>query len=135
MFVEQGGILPRTTGGRAALHHPDVTDIDLLAVLHALSDETRMALVRRLAMEDERACGTFAVDVGPSTLSHHFKVLREAGVIRQRHEGTRRLTSLRVEDLHRRFPGLLDAVLDAADRAGLQPAATADPAPSNAQRR
>jgi DNA-binding transcriptional ArsR family regulator len=127
--------VPRSTGGRTALPHPEVADIDLLAVLHALSDVTRMALVRRLAIEDERTCGTFAVDVSPSTLSHHFKVLREAGVIRQRNEGTRRFTSLRADDLDRRFPGLLDVVLDAAARTGLEPAATTDPAAPSAQRR
>ena len=46
-----------------------------------------------------------------STLTHHFRVLREAGVIEQRADGTARLNSLRREDLEQRFPGLLDAVL------------------------
>lgn len=114
--------MPRGAGGRAALQHPEAAEIDLLAVLHALSDQTRLALVQQLAREDERSCGTFAVDVSPSTLSHHFKVLREAGLIRQRHDGTRRLTSLRDEDLNRRFPGLLDAVLTAAAGTGHGPA-------------
>ena len=49
-----------------------------------------------------------------STCTHHFRVLREAGVIRQRVEGTTRLNSLRREDLDSRFPGLLDSVLQAA---------------------
>jgi DNA-binding transcriptional ArsR family regulator len=58
-----------------------------------------------------RACGTFDVDVTKSTCTHHFRVLREAGVIEQRALGTARLNSLRREDLDARFPGLLDAVL------------------------
>jgi len=88
-----------------------VGEIDLLDVLHALSDPTRMRIVRTLRIEAERACGTFPVDVSPSTLTHHFRVLREAGVIRQREDGTRRWTALRAGDLDARFPGLLDAVL------------------------
>lgn len=98
---------------RVGLSHPDTADIDVLDVLHALSDPTRMAIVRTLWSSPERACGTFAVDVAPSTLSHHFKVLREAGVIRQREDGNRRWTSLRNEELAERFPGLLDSVIRA----------------------
>ena len=58
-----------------------------------------------------RRCGSFDLDITKSTLTHHFRVLREAGVIEQRIEGTAKLNSLRREDLDRRFPGLLDAVL------------------------
>jgi DNA-binding transcriptional ArsR family regulator len=98
---------------RPRLEHPEVADIDVLRVLHALSDPTRLAIVRTLAAEPERACGTFDVDVAPSTLSHHFRVLREAGVIRQREDGARRWTTLRRADIDARCPGLLDAVLAA----------------------
>jgi DNA-binding transcriptional ArsR family regulator len=52
--------------------------------------------------------------VTKSTCTHHFKVLREAGVIRQRHAGTARLNALRTEDLEARFPGLLATILEAA---------------------
>jgi DNA-binding transcriptional ArsR family regulator len=69
-----------------------------------------------LRTEPERACGTFPVDVAPSTLSHHFKVLRESGVITQREEANRRFSALRTVDLDRRFPGLLDTVLAALAR-------------------
>ena len=55
--------------------------------------------------------------VTKSTCTHHFKVLREAGVIRQRRSGTARLNTLRSEDLEARFPGLLDAILAAAPAA------------------
>jgi DNA-binding transcriptional ArsR family regulator len=56
------------------------------------------------------------VDVAPSTLTHHFRVLREAGVIRQREDGNRRWTTLRLDDLDARFPGLLEAIVTAYDR-------------------
>ncbi|AUY52813.1 helix-turn-helix domain-containing protein [Streptomyces sp. CB01881] len=108
--------MPRSTRRKAPLAHPATGEIDLFDVLHALSDATRMTIVSILRAEPERACGTFPVDVAPSTLSHHFKVLREAGVVRQREEANRRLTALRATDLEERFPGLLDAVLAAYAR-------------------
>jgi DNA-binding transcriptional ArsR family regulator len=102
----------RLSRARAELPHPEVGEIDLLEVLHALSDPTRMKIAATLRETAEQLCGTFAVDVAPSTLSHHFRVLREAGVIRQREDGNRRWTSLRREDLQARFPGLLDQIVD-----------------------
>jgi DNA-binding transcriptional ArsR family regulator len=108
--------LPRSQRGRVPLAHPDTADIDLLDVLHALSDPTRMTIVQTLRADPERACGTFPVDVAPSTLTHHFRVLRESGVIHQREEGTRRWTTLRFEDLERRFPGLIDRILTSYDQ-------------------
>jgi DNA-binding transcriptional ArsR family regulator len=100
--------------------HPGRAEIELGAVLHALSDPVRLRIVAALATGDgEYSCGSFDVPVTKSTCTHHFKVLREAGVIRQRQEGTARLNTLRREDLEARFPGLLDTVLQAAsaDRA------------------
>ncbi|MFJ3218159.1 ArsR/SmtB family transcription factor [Kitasatospora sp. NPDC086801] len=105
--------MPRSTRRRPALAHPATEEIDLLDVLHALSDPTRMTIVRILRAEPERACGTFPVDVAPSTLSHHFKVLRESGLIRQREEANRKFSALRTVDLEQRFPGLLDTILAA----------------------
>jgi DNA-binding transcriptional ArsR family regulator len=108
--------MPRSRHGRPALTHPETTDLDLLDVLHALADPTRMTIVQTLRADPERACGTFPVDVAPSTLTHHFRVLREAGVIRQREDGNRRWTTLRADDLQARFPGLLDTIAAAYDR-------------------
>ncbi|MFJ1756782.1 ArsR/SmtB family transcription factor [Kitasatospora sp. NPDC088134] len=105
--------MSRTSRRREGPAYPDVAEIDLLDVLHALSDPTRMTIVDTLDGTPERACGTFPVDVAPSTLSHHFKVLRESGLIRQREDGNRRLTTLRAADLEERFPGLLATVLAA----------------------
>jgi DNA-binding transcriptional ArsR family regulator len=96
------------------LAHPSREEVELGAVLHALSDPMRLAIVAGLALGAERTCGSFDLPVVKSTCTHHFKVLREAGLIRQRLEGTTRLNSLRRDDLEHRFPGLLDAVLRAA---------------------
>lgn len=95
-----------------SLYHPAIEDLDLPTVLHALSDPQRLQIVRELSVDPEpRACGGFDVNVSKSTCTHHFRVLREAGVISQQQLGTSRLNSLRREDLDARFPGLLDAVL------------------------
>ena len=96
------------------LCHPAPEEIDLAAVLHALSDPMRLRIVAALAVEDKRTCGSFSLPVTKSTCTHHFRVLREAGVIRQHIEGTTRLNQLRRQDLDTRFPGLLDSVLQAA---------------------
>ena len=97
------------------ISHPERSEIHLEGVLHALSDPVRLRIARELAEADsERPCGSFEFPVTKSTMTHHFKVLREAGVIRQRQEATLRLTSLRRADLDARFPGLLDRILEAA---------------------
>jgi DNA-binding transcriptional ArsR family regulator len=96
------------------LHHPTRSELDLPTVLHALSDPQRLRIVRQLAdREGPCACGSFGLDVTKSTLTHHFRVLREAGVISQEVARTSKLNSLRREDLDTRFPGLLAAVLAA----------------------
>ncbi|HLI61122.1 MAG TPA: helix-turn-helix domain-containing protein [Solirubrobacteraceae bacterium] len=95
--------------------HPDRDELELGAVLHALSDPVRLKIVAELAQgEMEHTCGSFALPVTKSTCTHHFKVLREAGVIKQRQQGTTRLNTLRRSDLDARFPGLLDTILHAA---------------------
>jgi DNA-binding transcriptional ArsR family regulator len=97
------------------LYHPPSEDLELGAVLHALSDPQRLSIVRTLAEDPEpRRCGTFGLEISKSTLTHHFRVLREAGIIEQRSDGTAKFNSLRREDLEQRFPGLLDAVLSSA---------------------
>jgi DNA-binding transcriptional ArsR family regulator len=95
-----------------SLPHPEAHEIELSAVLHALSDPMRLQIVAELAEEHgERTCNSFDLPIVKSTCTHHFKVLREAGVIRQRVSGTKRVNSLRRGDLEARFPGLLAAVL------------------------
>jgi DNA-binding transcriptional ArsR family regulator len=100
------------TSRPAEIPHPQRDEIELGAVLHALSDPVRLKIVAALAGADrERSCGSFDVPVTKSTCTHHFKVLREAGVIQQRQEGTARLNTLRTDDLEARFPGLLATIL------------------------
>jgi DNA-binding transcriptional ArsR family regulator len=92
-------------------YHPSRDDITLPEVLYALSDPIRLGIIRKLATTPEESCGTFYKDLAKSTVSHHFKVLREAGITRTRPEGTYSFISLRRQDLDARFPGLLDAIL------------------------
>ena len=97
------------------LPHPGREEIRLEAVLHALSDQMRLRIVRQLAADgDELSCSHFDLPVTKSTTTHHFRVLREAGVVRQVYRGTAKMNGLRKDDLDDLFPGLLDAVLDAA---------------------
>jgi DNA-binding transcriptional ArsR family regulator len=103
--------------GSRDLPHPVREDIRLEAVLHALSDPMRLQIVRELAAErTELTCSQFVLPVTKSTSTHHFRVLREAGVIRQCYRGTAKMNGLRRDDLDDLFPGLLDALLAAAAR-------------------
>src|SRR5437764_6249775 len=95
--------------------HPTRDQLELSAVLHALSDPVRLMIVAELARgEREYTCGSFELPVTKSTCTHHFKVLREAGLIQQRQQGTTRLNTLRRQDLEARFPGVLETILKAA---------------------
>src|SRR6478752_1062436 len=95
---------------------PDLHDITLSGVMSALADPVRVTILREIAARGESACGTFELGVTKATRSHHFKVLREAGLTRTRAVGTHRFVSLRAEEVEERFPGLLGAVLSAAER-------------------
>ena len=107
------------------LRHPGAEEITLTGVLAALSDPVRLKIVSALsAAGGERAWADFDVDVCASTLSHHMKVLRLAGLIDHRKDGTRCYVSLR-PDLERLFPGLLAGVL----RFATPPTKTAAPDP------
>jgi DNA-binding transcriptional ArsR family regulator len=101
---------------------PAASAITLPGVMAALSDPARVEIVRGLSALGEAPCGVFELGVSKATRSHHLRVLREAGVTRTRAEGTRRIMSLRREDLDARFPGLLDAVIAAAERDAAVPA-------------
>jgi DNA-binding transcriptional ArsR family regulator len=92
-------------------NEPKKADLRLTAVLYALSDETRIQIVRSLAQTDEIPCGYFDINMPKSSLSHHFRVLRAAGVITTRKEGTALLNRLRRADLEERFPGVLNSIL------------------------
>jgi DNA-binding transcriptional ArsR family regulator len=86
--------------------------LEVTAVLRALADPVRLDLVRQLSRSDTAiACGRFDTSVAKNTLSHHFKILREAGIIATHREGGQSLNVLRTADLEAAFPGLLTAIL------------------------
>jgi DNA-binding transcriptional ArsR family regulator len=95
------------------LHHPPADQIRLEDVLAALGHPVRMQILRALAEAGECTCNAVPLDISKSTATHHWRVLREAGVIHQRPSGRTMLTVLRRDDLEARFPGLLDVVLGA----------------------
>ncbi|MFR9725875.1 ArsR/SmtB family transcription factor [Streptomyces sp. MS19] len=106
---------PRTAPRR--VDNPGPEQWSLQGVLDALADPVRRALVVQLAdAGDDMACGTFDVRVSASTLTHHFTVLREAGLVRQYYVGTAKMNALRGNEMEARFPGLLSALLAAAHR-------------------
>lgn len=85
----------------------------MLTALSAVSDPVRIKLIRDLAGSADwtRSCGSFDVPVGKAALSHHFSVLRGAGLVEQRDEGPKRVNRLRREEFEERFPGLLALLL------------------------
>ncbi|MER6154209.1 helix-turn-helix transcriptional regulator [Streptomyces sp. NPDC001868] len=105
----------KAAGGshRAAPVHTDPEDVSVLTALSALADPVRIELIRELAGSPEwtRSCGSFDVPVGKAAKSHHFAVLRGAGLVEQRDEGPKRVNRLRREEFDARFPGLLDLLL------------------------
>jgi DNA-binding transcriptional ArsR family regulator len=95
--------------------HPPAEELSLPKVLAALADPARLATVRTLALVGESSCNQIRQDAGlevsKSTMSHHLRILREAGITHSRIQGARRLLTLRREDLDTRFPGLLHVIL------------------------
>ena len=112
------------------LPHPEPGQMTLDRVLSALANPLRRHVVVTLARAEpgtERQCVSFALPVTAPTRTHHFRVLREAGLIWMLDRGNQVLTSLRRDELDRRFPGLIDAVLasqDSAHQGPLEVAAT-----------
>jgi DNA-binding transcriptional ArsR family regulator len=94
--------------------HPETEQLHLAGVLHALSDPVRLEIIWVLSDLPEVSCGRIEVGVSKSTLTHHLKVLRDAGLTRTRCEGVQRFVSLRRDDIDGRFPGLLQLVLSHA---------------------
>jgi DNA-binding transcriptional ArsR family regulator len=95
-------------------------ELDLASVMHALADPSRLRMVAALGGGTELACAVLGEQAGgmaKPTTTHHLSVLRDAGIIRARHEGQRKLATLRRAELDERFPGLLDAVIRGMDNA------------------
>lgn len=91
--------------------HPHLNEITLPRVLAALSDPTRLEMVRRLADGQEHDSLNLADDLPRSTLTYHTRMLREAGVTWTRSEGRACLIRLRHDELDGLFPGVLAAVI------------------------
>jgi DNA-binding transcriptional ArsR family regulator len=98
-----------------ALPLPTPETFQIAAVLHALSDPIRLAVVRQLAEDGPQTCGLIRSPISAPSMSRHFRILREAGVIRADPIGTSRVLALRRDELDARFPGLLSAVLSATE--------------------
>ncbi|MFD7455796.1 MULTISPECIES: ArsR/SmtB family transcription factor [unclassified Streptomyces] len=97
---------------------PATEAIRMVEVLRALADPVRLEIVQRLAVTGEESCNAIGgdLDIHQTTLSHHYRVLREAGVTWTTVKGRSRLVRLRRDDLDVLFPGLLDSVLNGARR-------------------
>ncbi|MFO7705812.1 MAG: helix-turn-helix domain-containing protein [Halopseudomonas sp.] len=91
--------------------HPAANDFVLERVLYALSDPVRLEIVRQLASVPQASCGQLDGGRPKSSMSHHFRVLRDAGLVMTQGVGTTHMNSLRRTELDGRFPGLLDAIL------------------------
>nr|WP_243870070.1 helix-turn-helix domain-containing protein [Amycolatopsis granulosa] len=92
---------------------PDLARVDIGTVLHALADPVRLRIVRMLTEAGEAACGALDLPVKPSTVTHHMRTLRESGLVEMELRGNSRISKVRREELDRRFPGLLAAILGA----------------------
>lgn len=100
------------------LFHPPIEDVTVEGILHALSDPVRVAIFTDLATSDSaHNCSTFLnvtdKKIPKSTLSHHFKALREAGLIRAERRGVEMHNSSRCSEIDSRFPGLIGAIINA----------------------
>ncbi|WP_058041177.1 ArsR/SmtB family transcription factor [Streptomyces roseifaciens] len=97
--------------------HPDIRTISLQQVLEALADPVRRRIVRELhAAHQDLTCGAIDLPVSKSTATHHFHVLREAGLIRQYYVGTSRMNALRSDEFDEAFPGLLSTLMAQRDQ-------------------
>jgi DNA-binding transcriptional ArsR family regulator len=94
--------------------HPEPKDFTLERIFHALSDPVRLEIVMHLARVDEATCGELDGGRPKSTVSHHFRILRESGLVRTDVAGTVHQNSLRRACIEQRFPGLLQAILSQA---------------------
>lgn len=100
------------------LVHPSIEDVTVEGILHALSDPVRAAIYARLAgLSCAAICSDFLQvsdrNIPKSTLSQHFRALREAGLIRSERQGVEMLNTTRCAEIEQRFPGLIGAILKA----------------------
>ncbi|KGX92353.1 ArsR family transcriptional regulator [Pontibacillus halophilus JSM 076056 = DSM 19796] len=94
-------------------YHPPIESVSFTKVLQALSEPNRVKIIRCLDESGENNCTTYTLRLmlPKSTVSHHIKVLREAGLIQAKIVGKEHFYSLRREEINEKFPGLLDTVI------------------------
>lgn len=96
------------------IQHPNIDQVELTDIMHALADPTRLEIVALLANAGKQmTCGEINLNRPKSSMSHHFKILRAAGLVETLIEGTEHMNSLRVEEIEQKFPGVLNAVIKA----------------------
>ena len=112
MKIEQPSIAETFNICRMRTYNPpSAEDFTLERIFQALSDPVRLDIVRHLSRVTEATCGELDGGRPKSSMSHHFRILREAGLVQTRVAGTVHQNTLRRAELDSRFQGLLDAVL------------------------
>lgn len=112
------------------LIHPSIDNVTLEGILHALADPVRAAIYADLAVRDGAAtCSAFVNvidrEIPKSTLSQHFRALREAGLIRSERAGVEMRNQTRCKEIEQRFPGLIPSIMKAYSiESGDKPRAT-----------
>jgi len=97
------------------IKHPTIEQVELTDIMYALADPTRLEIVVMLARAGKKlTCGEINLNRPKSSMSHHFKILRSAGLVETLIEGTEHMNSLRLEEVESKYPGVLNAVLKAA---------------------
>lgn len=102
----------------AKIHHPNLKEVELSDVLYALGDPIRLGIVANLTTKSANSCvgACDQMELSKSTLSHHFKILRDAGIVYSEKDGKSYVNTIREKELNERFPGLLASILKAACR-------------------
>ncbi len=99
------------------IKHPTIEQVELTDIMYALADPTRLEIVVMLAQAGKKlTCGEINLNRPKSSMSHHFKILRSAGLVETLIEGTEHMNSLRLEEVESKYPGVLSAVLKAATK-------------------
>ena len=100
------------------IKHPAIEQVELTDIMYALSDPTRLEIVARLANAGRKmTCGEFDLNRPKSSMSHHFKILRSAGLVETLIEGTEHMNALRVVEIEQKFPGVLQSILKSLNQA------------------
>lgn len=97
------------------IKHPNIEQVELTDIMYALSDPTRIEIVTLLAKAGKKlTCGEVDLNRPKSSMSHHFKILRSAGLVETVIEGTEHMNSLRLDEIEQKFPGVLSSVIKAS---------------------